>query len=102
MQVRPLIDAPHADIRGSRRDSRKLSMALINGTHTCAYCGKDFKWYYTIRENIESTRIFSVERIPNDTSYAEMRYSNETGKQELQARCKYCDRFNILDEDMDI
>ena len=33
-------------------------MALINGTHTCVYCGKDFKWYYTIRENIESTHIF--------------------------------------------
>ena len=45
---------------------------------------------------------FSVERIPKDASYVEIRYSNETGKQEVQARCKYCDKFNIIDENMDI
>lgn len=87
---------------GTEEIGESLSMALINGTQTCVYCGKDFKWYYTIRENIESTHIFSVERIPKDTSYVEIRYSNETEKQELQARCKYCDKFNIIDENMDI
>lgn len=61
-------------------------MALINGTHTCVYCGKDFKWYYTIRENIESTHIFSVERIPKDTSYVEIRYSNETGETRIASQ----------------
>lgn len=68
---------------GTEEIGESLSMALINGTHTCVYCGKDFKWYYTIRENIESTHIFSVERIPKDASYVEIRYSNETEKQEL-------------------
>lgn len=71
---------------GTEEIGESLSMALINGTHTCVYCGKDFKWYYTIRENIESTHIFSVERIPKDTSYVEIRYSNETGETRIASQ----------------
>ena len=77
-------------------------MALISGTHTCEYCGKDFEWYRIIRENVETTNIFTVNCIPQNASIAEIKYSSETGKQELQSRCKFCDRFNIIDEDMDI
>lgn len=72
---------------------------LIQGTHTCIHCGKDFAWYYSIRE--KNTRFLTVDRIPDNSSVAYMKFSKETGKDELQARCRFCDKFNIIDEEGD-
>lgn len=74
-------------------------MAMVCGEHTCAYCGKTFKWYYTIREDFENTRMLSVHQVPNNASIAFLEFSHATNKNELQAHCRYCDKYNIIDED---
>lgn len=74
-------------------------MAMIQGEHTCIYCGKTFKWYYTVRENLGSARTISVHQIPNNASIAFVKFSHISNKNELQAHCKYCDKYNIIDED---
>ncbi len=61
-----------------------------------------FKWYYTIRENLEKVRMLSVYQIPNDASLAFMEFSDITNKNELQTRRRYCDKYNIIAEDENI
>lgn len=77
-------------------------MALIQGKHICEHCRRTFKWYYTTRENERNFASFSVNILPNNASPAFRKYSYRTNMDELQARCRYCDKYNIIDEDKDI